>query len=240
MTRYLALGVFGAALVAACCGVDSSAVSRAGDPSKEGPTAEPRFHDQLKKIAAEYRDYGRVDDEMRWAPYLCRMPMPGVARVSASKDDRTHGQKLYSLFVKDRNAYLQLDPKKPVPVGQVLVKQSWLPEEVAGRKPEVPERIILQETIKEPTTKKEKPSLALDANHFWPYARKDGKVFRATKQADLFIMVKLDPSTPGTDNGWVYGTVTADGKTVTSAGKVESCMKCHQDAKADRLFGLRP
>src|SRR5436190_351218 len=71
-------------------------------------------------------------------------------------------------------------------------------------------------------------------------ARKGDKLFKATKQADLFIMFKLDPKTPGTDNGWVYGTVTPDGKTVTSAGRVESCMKCHQDAKADRLFGLRP
>src|SRR5437868_5144601 len=77
--------------------------------------AEPPFHEQLKKAAAEYRNYGRVDDELRWAPYLCRGPMPAVARFSASKDERTHGQKLYSLFVKDRAAYLRLDPKKPAP-----------------------------------------------------------------------------------------------------------------------------
>ena len=51
-------------------------------------------------------------------------------------------------------------------------------------------------------------------------------------------MFKLDPQTPDTDEGWVYGTVTPDGKKVTSAGKVESCMKCHQRAPHDRLFGL--
>jgi hypothetical protein len=51
-------------------------------------------------------------------------------------------------------------------------------------------------------------------------------------------MFKLDPSTPGTDRGWAYGTVTADGKQVTSAGRVESCMRCHRKAPHDRLFGL--
>jgi hypothetical protein len=51
-------------------------------------------------------------------------------------------------------------------------------------------------------------------------------------------MLKLDPTTSGTVAGWIYGTVTPDGKTVTSAGKVESCMKCHEEAKGDRLFGL--
>jgi hypothetical protein len=57
-------------------------------------------------------------------------------------------------------------------------------------------------------------------------------------QSDLFIMLKLDPNATNTDDGWVYGTVTPDAKTVTSAGKVASCMKCHVDAKTDRLFGL--
>lgn len=59
------------------------------------------------------------------------------------------------------------------------------------------------------------------------------------RQGDIFIMTKIDPATKNTDNGWIYGTVTPDGKTVTSAGRVESCMKCHLEAKNDRLFGLK-
>ena len=51
-------------------------------------------------------------------------------------------------------------------------------------------------------------------------------------------MFREKKDTPGTDEGWVYGTVTADGKTVTSAGRVASCMKCHVQAKNDRLFGI--
>jgi hypothetical protein len=55
--------------------------------------------------------------------------------------------------------------------------------------------------------------------------------------AGLFIMMKLDPATPDTDHGWVYGTVAADRVTVTSAGRVASCMGCHESAGFDRLFG---
>lgn len=53
----------------------------------------------------------------------------------------------------------------------------------------------------------------------------------------LFVMLRLDPSTPGTDIGWVYGTLDADGKTVTGAGRMESCMGCHVDAGESRMFG---
>ena len=75
-------------------------------------------------------------------------------------------------------------------------------------------------------------------DHFHPYAvGKDGKTYKAAKKGDLFIMMKVDPKTPGTDNGWIYGTVTADGTTVTSAGKVSSCIKCHE-TKEERLFGV--
>jgi hypothetical protein len=43
----------------------------------------------------------------------------------------------------------------------------------------------------------------------------------------------------GTDAGCVYGTVAPDG-TVTSAGRVASCMGCHvRDAKRERLFVVK-
>jgi len=235
MRHSLAVAALGAVLLAACWAMTSAHPAPAPAPAP----AEAPFHDALKKIAVDYRDYGRVDDEMRWAPWLCRMPMPGVAHVSASKDDRTHGRKLYSLFVKDRQSYLGLGGKKPVPVGQVIVKQSWVPEEVAAKadgqgQTNWPPRE--QVIVTRPRDKAKDP---FSGDHFWPYASREGKVYKAAKQADLFIMTKLDPSTPGTDEGWVYGTVTPDGKKVTSAGRVESCRKCHVEAKHDRLFGLR-
>jgi hypothetical protein len=65
-----------------------------------------------------------------------------------------------------------------------------------------------------------------------------GKRYRADRQTDLFIMFKTEPQTPGTDNGWVYGTVTPDGNRVTSAGRVTACMDCHQHCQPDRVFGF--
>lgn len=55
----------------------------------------------------------------------------------------------------------------------------------------------------------------------------------------LFIMMKLEGTPAGTDDGWVYGTVSPDGKSVTASGKVQSCMGCHQEAPHGRLFGLK-
>ncbi len=49
-----------------------------------------------------------------------------MLHASTSKDDATHGQKLFHLFAKNNSAY-GLDYKKPAPVGQVIVKESWHP-----------------------------------------------------------------------------------------------------------------
>jgi hypothetical protein len=108
-----------------------------------------------------------------------------------------------------------------------VVKEAWAPEEVkdAGRE-------------LEPVVRKVKVRGVEQEDRFVPYARKDGRLYHAGKKVSLFIMFKLDPRTPGTDEGWVYGTVTADGKEVTSAGRVESCMGCHRNAPHDRLFGF--
>ena len=189
-------------------------------PQTEVPSCE-KFQERMLEIAREYTTYGRVDDEYRWAPWLCRMPNPALARFSASKDADTHGQKLYSILAKDRGAYYR-ELTKRNPVGQVIVKESWVPEET-------------------------KDGQALLAEHrvqggrqesFLRCSVKDGKLYRAKEKAGLFIMYKLDPQTPDTDKGWVYGTVAADMKTVTAAGKIESCIGCHQEAPHDRLFGL--
>ena len=184
------------------------------DSKKEVVVNDAAFHAALLNIAKEYASYGRVDDEARWAPYLCRTPNPSVARISASKDSETHGSKLYFLFVKQRDAYLKHGDQS----GQVIVKEGWTPKEVPAD----------TKTAVQP------------GEHYVPFAKKDGKVFHADSKSALFIMLKLDPKTAGTDEGWVYGTVTPDGKNVTSAGRVSSCMGCHQEAKTDRLFGLAP
>ena len=187
--------------------------------SDAGPPLKPEFVQTARTIAGEYLSWGRVDDELRWAPGLCRIPLPGVARPSRSTDPATHGNKLYSVFVKQRDAY----PSGPH-IGQVVVKQSWTAERVTG-----PDAGYAPESYR--------PAGNV-TDHFYPYARDDdGGIFRASAPAGLYIMFRLDPTTPDTDGGWVYATLLPDGR-VTAAGPVSSCMRCHEDAPHDRLFGV--
>jgi len=201
-----------------------------------------QFHERLLEIARTYETYGRLNTKFRFAPVLCAdagaQPDPfgpSSAQLSSSGDGATHGRKLYSLFVKELQAGLwsvsYTEPGKPNPVGQVVVKEAWAPEEV---KDEGQPLEVVSRTVKV----RGRDGLVDHTDRFTPYVRKDGRLYHAAQKAGLFIMVKLDPQTPGTDEGWVYGTVSADGKEVTSAGRVESCMACHRDAPHDRLFGL--
>lgn len=95
-------------------------------------------------------------------------------------------------------------------VGQIIVKESWMPPAEVGNGNSAENMSTTTGSAKVPTQKK-----------------------------DLFIMMKLDPAIANSDDGWVYGTVTPDGKTVTSAGRVQSCMSCHTNAQHGRLFGLK-
>jgi hypothetical protein len=221
-------------LTALAGGVGAEPPMRAG---AEKPAEQP-FHKELLKIAADYKSWGRVDDEMRWAPWLCRTPNPGLAHVSASKDEQTHGQKLYSLFARQRDDYVKLAKGKTVAVGQAIVKQSWLPDEITDPKERPGKQIDGVKVVLTPAPDAKDRQLGHLGDHFYPYVWKGEKVFKATQRAELFIMMKLAPGTPGTDAGWVYATATPDGKKITSVGKVASCMRCHVDPKRDRLFGL--
>lgn len=247
-------------LVALTCGVANLFAGEADPPKKDGAKSDgekaaaapkvvndKRFHEALKAAAAVYKGYGRVDDESRWAPWLCRGPLPSAVRFSASTDAKTHGRKLYWLYAKDRENYMG-DAKKPVSAGQVIVKESWIPEQVE-KAPERKHGRGEQEKSTFVSDGKVQPRVAKDSvkpkgetvtvrSHIEPYVTKGGKTYRAKSIGGLFVMLKLDAKTQGTDAGWVYGTLTADGKTVTSAGRVASCMKCHVDAPRDRLFGL--
>lgn len=195
-----------------------------------------RFDAQLLEIARTYENYGRVDDETRWAPELCRMPMPSRARVSGSGDQQTHGQKLYFVFAKDHTRYGYGLGSEPQPVGQVIVKEAWRPDKVdSEQKPD-----IRRDTVAAARTNAPKGEELLFPGSYYPYASKDGALYRAKEKTGLFIMLKVDSKLPGTDHGWVYGTVTADGRTVTASGRVASCMQCHQETQHDRFFGLPP
>ena len=69
-------------------------------------------------------------------------------------------------------------------------------------------------------------------------AEHKGKRYEPGDPLGIYVVFKPRKASPDTDAGWVYGTVTADLQTVTSAGKVASCMGCHKNAPHERLFGL--
>jgi hypothetical protein len=226
----------------ATAAASASAVAECIEPWTE---QEFQLRERLLQIAGEYLRYGRVDDEARWAPYLCRMPNPSMARFSAADSPDGHAQKLYFLFARDRAGYVNLDrPKdKAVPafqVGakgepQVVVKEAWAPELYQGETPPDLRRSLAQDAVS--------ASGSVYGGGYYPYVQKDGKTYHAAKKSGLFVMFQADGKltaheAPDTDDGWLYGTLTADGKTVTAAGKIKSCMECHQQAPHGRLFGL--
>lgn len=200
-----------------------ASVGMAADVDRE--VNDKRFHRVLLAAAQEHAELDRVDGVWHWSPKLCRTPPVAMARFSESKDDDTHGRKMYFLSAADTLAYHDA-AKRDQPVGQVLVKAAWSP--------------VLVKSGKAKSKFKFKNKLGVMViPKGVPYAARDGKLYKAGKRHAYFIMLKLDAKTDGADQGWVYGTVTPDAKQVTSAGKVASCMACHQDAKRDRMFGSK-
>ncbi|MCA9281788.1 MAG: hypothetical protein KDA30_07090 [Phycisphaerales bacterium] len=179
----------------------------------------------VREIAERYRsEFTVVSPVPKWAPMLCSaQAYAAVAarpKMSASGDQGTHGQKLYYLYASDLGAYLApfvngeslpIDPAWPA-VGTTLVKASWTPVRV------------------------EDESAARDP--FRRVVRSDGVVYETGEQRDLFIMTRLDPMTPETDNGWVYATVHPETLEVQAAGRIASCMACHVNNGESRLFGV--
>ena len=183
---------------------------------------------RLLEIAAKYKSYQKIDDSYRFGPRFCAPP-PGSGNehhLSRSDDEATHGRKLYLLYAKefdplvqsyadravidrekttDRATHMKLQPIDD----QVIVKESWHPEEIkAGDAP---------------------VHIALGPK---------GKRYKPGGKGPLFVMYQTNPKDPNSDEGWVYGTLTPDGKTVTGVGRLENCMSCHQKAPHGRLFGL--
>jgi hypothetical protein len=191
------------------------------------------MHEQLKAIAAEYRKWGRVDDYLRWAPFLCIAPAPSRARFSQSDDSVTHGRKLYFIYAHKRNEYMGMMDLASASIGQVIVKESWIPVACDS-----PDPAALEGSARESYAgaRLEHDSDG-NVNHYAPYIRRDAQWYRAGDKGPLFIMMKTERG-PHTDDGWIYATLTPDGSEVTAAGRIESCMKCHQDAPFDRLFGM--
>jgi hypothetical protein len=200
------------------------------------------FEGRLLEVARSYESYGLLEEDIRLTTADCTFQptqyMHGVtwpehqAKVSSSPESSPHGKKLYFLFVKEpRPREGDKTGSTKQPVGQVVVKEAWVPEEVTGLK-----KLVGTQSIRRKLKVRRVDGWVERELDFNFYAWQGDRLYHAARKAGLFVLFKTDPGTPHTDEGWVYGTVTADGKRVTSAGRVESCMGCHQHAPHDRLF----
>lgn len=196
---------------------------------------DPRAVNPIREAFGAYRAWGRVDDEMRWAPFKCLTPMPARPERSAAMDGH-HARKLYSLFAKDRAAYVRLAADLPdgaaprrVPNGQTIVKESFIAVREAEDAGAPAARLQALQ------------ARAVTDDHFDRYVREGDALYRAGDLAAVFVIVDVRGGSSGvpdaaTDDGWIYGTLTPTGE-VTSAGRVASCMECHARAPHDHLFG---
>lgn len=131
-----------------------------------------------------------------------------------------HGRKAYFLWSNKPGEYYDIaaDDLGSAPVGMTLVKESWTPIEgfegsLFG---------ISSENIRYTTD---------------PEVQEWGELAIAEPYG-LFVMHKLDPETPNTDNGWVYATTNFAGTEIIEVGMIDSCISCHESAPHDRLYGV--
>jgi hypothetical protein len=215
------------AILGVLAGLLAASASGRADDQRPAPERDARHVDAIRAAAKGYATWGRVDERPNIAPGLCAAPRPqdygAPARVRRSEaDDAPHGKKLYFLYASEPRRYLDKDAA--LPVGFSIVKESFaaVPTKDAPA-PEV--RDTLSTGVPPPVT---------------TVVDDDGTRLKLGARKDLFVMVKVGEDVQGSDGGWIYGTVAPDG-TVTSAGRVATCMGCHDEAAArEKLFGLRP
>ncbi|HZN39072.1 MAG TPA: VWA domain-containing protein [Planctomycetota bacterium] len=190
------------------------AVAPTGAPAATpGKDVDSPFAKVVKEAVRGYEKFALVTGSPRMAPTDCRMPAP-YARISEA--GKEHGGKLYLLYARFADGLEYVKPNEPAKVGQTIVKEAW--QRVEGEQGQPTEA---------------------SRRYMGPFVVKNGNmVCHGGDAAGLFVMHKREPGTPDTDNGWVYGTIDKNG-IVTAAGRVASCMRCHENATEDRRFGLR-
>ncbi|MCA9175299.1 MAG: hypothetical protein KDB14_12515 [Planctomycetales bacterium] len=234
--------VLGLAAWTGCSGGVGSDSNGAGDGRPDEPESKEVALDshvsELRQIARDYEAWGRVDADAHLATLDCRAPsshegMPRLSQAEPSGAESAtatpeHGRKLYYLYAREKAAYLALgkqsaEGQEPAPstARQAIVKQAWHAESVDVA----------------PGDADRSTALAKHGERLVWAAFEDGQGYVPGERASLFVMFQPENSS-GTDEGWVYGTVSPAGE-VTSCGLLDNCMRCHREAPHGRLFGLR-
>lgn len=200
-------------LLLAACERDALTPPPTAPPVPAPSQVDRRFEGAIASAGMDYRQWGRVEEQLEVALVPCSpgamgpAPAPRV-RISHAPESR-HDKKLFYLWASDRVAYTT---EQPIAKGFAIVKESF--------------RAIPVPAEQQPTGFRT-PSIA--AIHV------SGKWLSPGEATGLFVITKVG-DVDGTDEGWIYGTLV-DGA-VTSAGRVTSCMGCHEGATHERLFGL--
>ena len=185
--------------------------------SASEPADEPVLRTQLRDIAGKYLKAQLVNPRPMVAPTLCRIP-PTEVLYSKADADSEHARKMFYLFAKQAAPLRVKERIEAQPAGQYLVKETW-------------EAVDAEDAERRSTGRH--PS-----GHFLSSTTvHEGKTLAIGKPMDLYIMLKQKESTKDNDEGWIYAVVSRDGKTVHKAGRIQSCIECHEDAQHDRILG---
>jgi hypothetical protein len=195
--------------------------------------------------ASSYLEWGGpVDFQLRFGPTDCFIP-PVTPRFSESEVDSPHAEKLYLIYASDAASYAGVDYSSGGQGGTLMPdefpvddREAWAAF-LSERRPLLPE---LSREWEQVLVKEAFVPIPLDDAHKGSTrgvqpAQRGGEGWMPGDRAGLFLMLRTARATPGTDEGWVYATVQADGA-VSAYGQIPSCVACHRRAGPDRMFGL--
>jgi hypothetical protein len=205
-----------------------------------------KLESDVLAAASGYMDWGGpVDFQLRFGPTLCMIP-PLEPRFSESDPSGPHAEKLYLIHASDARSYAGVDYSSQGE-GGFLVPDSNL--DFGSRAPSLPDfecdwsQVLVKEAFAPSLYAGEEAEQSHpfdDGGQFKSWvqpAERDGEQWVPGEFVGLYLMLRTERETPGTDEGWVYATVQADGA-VTAYGQIQSCVACHRRAGSGRMFGL--
>lgn len=212
MHHRFVLSISIAALLVQCTGLESRAnPEQAKQAAVTKYVNDPAFHKAILTATTNYKRWGKLDTQLRLAPVAC-LPALGMGPR----------------------------PGLPLPLdAKTKPKMSESGDgSTHGRKLYY---LYIQDSMAYSNFTAQPVGQTIVKESWVPKIIDDGpngkKSVPGEKYA-LFVMLKMAPATPNTDDGWVYGTVSPQGE-VTSSGRVQSCMECHQQTSNDRMFGVK-
>lgn len=175
------------------------------------------LHPLLREVAATYSRWALVDNTVGLAGADCTVGIRSGIRLGTADRSAAHADKVFLLYAYDVAGYRRA-------VGAVH-------EDLGSHRsePRIASRSdVLQVVVKE--------SFAAVPRVPGPGPESHEDAYSRGERTGLFVLAKLADAPPGTDEGWIYGTVSPSGD-VVDAGVIEPCVGCHRQ-QPERLFGL--